>query len=107
MLQLPGHTSHKLQPLDVAVSKSMGSNYSKVMIIWLRTNPGRKVTQVEVISLLMEAYTKSATINNAQNDFRATGMWPIKRDIFTNADFVASENLGDSVQDNNTSQNSR
>ncbi|KAB0803436.1 hypothetical protein PPYR_00406 [Photinus pyralis] len=93
LLQLPGHTTHRLQPLDVGVFKSMESNYTQVMAKWLRTNPGQKVTQFEVTALLTEAFTRSATIDNAVNGFRGTGTWPVNRNVFTDADFVASENL--------------
>ncbi|KAF2892093.1 hypothetical protein ILUMI_14080, partial [Ignelater luminosus] len=65
--------------------------------------PCRKVTQFEVTALLPEAYTKSATINNAQNGFQDTDTWPVNRDVFTDADFVASKNLEESVEDSNTS----
>lgn len=105
LLQLPGHTTHRLQPLDVGVFKSMESNYSQVMTTWLRTNAGQKITQFEVTALLSEAYTKSATISNAVSGFKATGIWPVNRLIFTDADFIASENLEDIVPIDEKTQN--
>lgn len=93
LLQLPGHTTHRLQPLDVGVFKSVEANYMQVMTTWLRTNVGQKVTQFEVAALLTEAYTNSATISNAVNGFKASGIWPVNRNVFSETDFVASENL--------------
>lgn len=93
IIQLPGHTTHRLQPLDVGVFKSMESSYSLIMTKWLRSNPGDKVTQFEITQLLTEAYIQAATTHNAMSGFRASGVWPIDRNVFKDSDFVASENL--------------
>ncbi|CAH1966953.1 unnamed protein product [Acanthoscelides obtectus] len=93
LLQLPGHTTYRLQPLDVGVFKSVESSYMQVMANWFRTNVDQKVTQFEVATLLTEAYTNSATTHNAAIGFRASGVWPVNRNVFSDRDFVASENL--------------
>lgn len=93
ILQLPGHTTHRLQPLDVAIFKPLETYYDQAIIKWMRCNPGRKVTQLEVAGLISEAYEKSATLSNAASGFRATGIWPVNRSVFSEADFLASENV--------------
>lgn len=100
LLQLPGHTTHRLQPLDVGVFKSVEANYTQVMATWLRANVGQKITQFEVTALLTDAYTKAATISNAASGFRAAGVWPVNREVFSDADFVASENLAEIIPEN-------
>lgn len=51
------------------------------------------MSQFKVAPLLTDAYTNFATISNAVKGFKALGIWPVNRNIFTSADFVASENL--------------
>jgi hypothetical protein len=48
---------------------------------WLMANPGRTVTQYQISSLFSTAYEKAATTENAQSDFRKTGIWPVNADI--------------------------
>lgn len=93
LLQLPGHTTHRLQPLDIAIFKPLQTFYDQAIATWLRCNPGRKVTQMEVSSLLANAYEKTATYTNAKNGFQATGIWPVDRNVFSETDFIVSENL--------------
>ena len=93
LLQLPGHTTHRLQPLDVAVFKPFQTFYDGAICKWLRNHPGEKVTQFAVAQLLAEAYTKCATLSNAASGFRATGIWPTDRNVFSETDFAANENL--------------
>jgi hypothetical protein len=45
LFSLPGHTSNKLQPLDVSFFKPLSSYYIDETEKWLRHNPGRVVTQ--------------------------------------------------------------
>lgn len=89
LLQLPGHTTHRLQPLDVAVFKPLQTYYDEAVSKWLRTYEP-PVTQFEVSSLLSEAYSRAATLSNAMNGFKATGIWPVDRNVFSDADFIPS-----------------
>lgn len=93
MVQLPGHTTHRLQPLDRSFFKPMEVYYSQASEKWLRSNVGRAVTQYQVAELLNEAYGRAATIETAINGFKAAGIWPVNRHVFKESDFAASENL--------------
>lgn len=93
LLQLPSHTTHRLQPLDVGFFRSFQTFYSQAVEKWLRTNVGRTVSMFQVSALIGEAYGYSATVRNATNAFRATGIWPIDRNIFNETDFAASRVL--------------
>jgi hypothetical protein len=101
-LALPGHTTHKLQPLDVVFFKPMSCYYTEVMEQWLRRpkNVGKCVTQFQVTQLFGKAYGKAATIATAVSGFASTGVWPVDRDVFQEHQFssnvalqVASENV--------------
>ncbi|CAH1970074.1 unnamed protein product [Acanthoscelides obtectus] len=99
LLQLPGHTTNRLQPLDVAIFKPMEVYYDQAVERWMREHPGLSVTQHQVAKLLGEAYGKSATVGFAINGFAKTGVWPVNRHVFTDVDFAASD-----VLVNNSSQ---
>ncbi|KAI4469700.1 hypothetical protein MML48_1g00950 [Holotrichia oblita] len=70
LLQLPSHTTHRLQPLDVAFLDH-----------WV------------ISALLNEAYGKAASVRTAANAFKASGIWPVDRLIFTDSIFSASRAL--------------
>lgn len=82
MLSIPPHCSHRLQPLDVSFYGPLSTAYNQVMDSWMRTNPGRAVTQYQVSRLLGEAYGKVATVGHAASGFLNTGLWPPNRNIF-------------------------
>jgi hypothetical protein len=93
LLQLPGHTTHRLQPLDVAIFKPFQTFYDAAVSKWLRSNPGENMTQFDVAALLAEAYSKAATLSNAENGFKVTEIWPVNRAVFSEHNFVAIKNL--------------
>ncbi|XP_018399026.1 PREDICTED: uncharacterized protein LOC108776809 [Cyphomyrmex costatus] len=93
LLQLPGHTTHRLQPLDVSIFKPFQLYYDEAVVKWHRTNPPPPLRQCHVSTLLSEAYLKIATMSNAVNGFKATGIWPVDRHIFNNTDFIAVDTL--------------
>ena len=90
LITLPPHSTHRMQPLDVAVFKSLKAAYNNSVDTWMRSNPGRRVTEYEVAKLFSTAYTRSATMARAINGFRVSGLWPNDVGVFTNEDFVAS-----------------
>ncbi|KAB0803737.1 hypothetical protein PPYR_00707 [Photinus pyralis] len=108
MLQLPGHTTHRLQPLDVAVFKPLEGYYNQAVEKWMREHAGLGVTQFQVAQILGEAYPRAATIANAINGFRKCGIWPVDRNVFRDVDFAPSLALqevstSNGVEVNNTS----
>lgn len=48
MLSLPPHTSHRLQPLDIAFFRPLKVYYSQQIDQWMRANPGRAVTMFQL-----------------------------------------------------------
>ncbi|KAJ8982004.1 hypothetical protein NQ317_004091 [Molorchus minor] len=91
IISFPPHCTHRLQPLDVGFLKPLSTYYSDAAKQWLRTNPGRIITQFQIAELVNKAFERSATIPIAHNAFRATGIWPPNPDIFTDADFLAAD----------------
>lgn len=69
ILKLPAHTSHLLQPLDLAVFKSFKSIWDCKLIEWQRQNVGTKLRKQAFAEIFAEMWhlTSSKVI---QNGFR-------------------------------------
>lgn len=91
LLCTPPHCTHKLQPLDVAFMRPLSTYYGAEVKKWLRDHPGRIVTPYQVAKLFGQAYLQAATMLTAMNGFRKCGIWPLDRNVFTEADFIAAE----------------
>ena len=85
------HTSHKLQPLDVSVFSPFKRAYSVVLDDWKACNVGKRFSIYEVAQATAKAYDVEFTHNNIKAGFRATGIWPFDRNIFTESDFLPSK----------------
>lgn len=55
LLQLPGHTTHRLQPLDVGFFKPLQNYYVQEQDAWLRAHVGQPITVYNVAELLSKA----------------------------------------------------
>ncbi|KAF2894839.1 hypothetical protein ILUMI_11335 [Ignelater luminosus] len=90
LICFPPHCTHRLQPLDVGFTTPLRAYYGQEIKVWLRSNPGRVVTQFEVAKLFGSAYAKAATVAIAMNAFAKTGISPLNQNMFSDVDFVAS-----------------
>lgn len=104
MLQLPGHTTHWLQPVVIAIFKLCETFHDQAIQQWMRTNPGHRETQHELACLLNDAYGQTVTLSNSENGYRATGLWPVNHTVFLDHDFFASDNLN-SILDSSVGPN--
>ena len=91
ILCLPPHTTHRLQPFDVAFMRPLMLNYDEAVRIWLRSHLGRVVSIYAIAKLFGSAYLKAATVNTAVNAFKSTGIVPYNPDIFSDADFAGAD----------------
>lgn len=105
MLIFPPHCTHKMQPLDVSFMKPLKCYYTQAIEKFLRCNPGRVVTVYQLSRLFGEAYLKAATMPTAINGFAKTGIYPLDRHIFSEADFAACGTTYQNTDDSTTSQN--
>jgi len=92
MICLPPHTTHKLQPLDVAFCKSFNTYYDQHIQKWLRTHPGRAFGEFQVAAAVSEAVGRAATVAKAINGFQKCGIWPLDQHIFGDHKYQASLN---------------
>ena len=90
VVTLPPHTSHKTQPLDITVFGPMKTNYSTAANSWMLRNPGRSITIYQLAELVGEAWTKAACPTNIMSGFKATGIWPLNPNVFSEGSFMPS-----------------
>jgi len=91
LLIFPSHCTHKLQPLDVAIFKSLKLHYDKEVSAWLHQHPGHAVQECDIAELVGLAYGHAATLRNATSAFAKTGIYPFNPNIFTDEDFAACD----------------
>lgn len=90
MLSFPPHCSHKLQPLDRTVFGPLKRFYNSHSDAWMTNNPGKAMTIYDIPSIVAMAYPLAATPSNVISGFKAAGVSPFNRDIFTDSDFAAA-----------------
>lgn len=79
LITLPSHTSHALQPLDVAVFKPFKQFFREYRDFWMSRNinqPAGKETLAHWVSLSLR---KALTEANIQAGFRGAGIYPLNR----------------------------
>ena len=86
---LPPHTSHRMQPLDVAFMSPFKTSYAQEVTSWLRDHPNRVFNHYSIGKVVGEAYKRSATMSISEKGFSATGLCPINRYVFPDEDFVS------------------
>ncbi|KAB0790622.1 hypothetical protein PPYR_14936 [Photinus pyralis] len=82
ILCLPPHCTHRMQPLDVWFYGPLKTYFNQEISKWLKSHPGRVVTHLQIGSLFNHAYGETATVQNACNGFKNTGLWPLNPHIF-------------------------
>lgn len=73
LLSFPPHTSHKIQPLDVAVYGPFKANCKTAFNDWMMGHPGKTISIYDIPSLAHKAYLSSFTPNNILTGFRKPG----------------------------------
>jgi hypothetical protein len=77
LLTFPSHTSHALQPLDVAVFKSFKSHFREYRNYWLFRNMNQRTTKEILAQWVSLALKKVLTDKNIKKGFSATWIYPI------------------------------
>lgn len=76
IMKLPPHTTHVLQPLDVAVFKGLKTKWDKELCKWQRHNPRKKIPKAEFTSILTRIVGEIPE-TNIVNGFKATGIYDL------------------------------
>ena len=75
MISLPSHTSHALQPLDVACFKPFKTTFKAYRNKWTVQNNGEKVENQTLAHWVDLSLKKVLSTSNIKAGFRATGIW--------------------------------
>lgn len=73
---LPAHTSHLLQPLDVACFGPLQRIYNSECHRFIRSNPYSNITRYNVAELSSKAYEHALSVQNLKSGFKRTGIYP-------------------------------
>ena len=76
ILTFPPHTSHRLQPLDLAVYFPFKAYYNQGVEAWLINNPGKTVDIYSVAEIVGQAYPQAFTTSNITSGFKKIGNLP-------------------------------
>ena len=85
IISLPSHTSHALQPLDLACIAPFKTAFKKQRDCWTVVNKNTKVGKRELCEWTCKALQCALTPKNIQSGFRKAGIWPLDRSAATHA----------------------
>lgn len=77
LLFLPPHTSHVLQPLDLAVFSSLKSGYRNQIDLLVQATDSTIVGKRNFLCCYQKARTTGLTSKNITSRWKATGLWPV------------------------------
>lgn len=102
LLSFPPHTSHLLQPLDVAVYSTFKTACAKVFHEHLLSNPGQKITISHIAMLTKKAIVASFTPQNILSAIDKPGIFPLDSSkVYTLSDLHKPiEEMSPSAMDN-------
>jgi hypothetical protein len=87
---LPPHSSHFLQPLDVACFSPLKNAYNSYAHTFLKENPGSIITRYDMTKLICQAYITALTPQNILSSFKKTGIYPLNKNVINAINFKSS-----------------
>lgn len=91
ILSLAVHTTHKMQPMDVAVYGPLKTYFEREVNMFQKAHPGRIINQYDVARLLSPAFLKSSVAINAVHGFERPGIWPVNKHVFGEEHFEPAD----------------
>lgn len=82
ILLLPPHSSHILQPLDLAVFKSLKSKWDEYLCRHLRNTGCEKISKKKMVSQIGRLWNEF-DMNIIRNGFKKAGIYPLNRGVIS------------------------
>ena len=80
LFQLPSHTSHITQPLDVAAFGSFKKEVTKVLTAYRFKHGGTLPLKCDMAGVIGEAWRKSFSLEQNKASFAGAGLWSVDMD---------------------------
>lgn len=90
LISLPPHTTHELQPLDLTFFGPLKAHYNSECDKWMVNHPRERISQFGLAALFGAAYTRTATVEKAVNEFKSPGIWPFNPEKISPERFAAA-----------------
>lgn len=90
ILTLPPHSSHKMQPLDIAVFFPFKNYYNAELDNWMIRNPGRTISIYDIAACVAVAFDRAMKPETIKSGFKKSGIFPFDDQVFTEDDFLSS-----------------
>lgn len=90
IIVLPSHTTHRLQPCDVAVFSPLAAAYKKVVSD--ASLAGARISKRTLPSLYAKARVEAFKPSTIQTSFKKAGIWPLNRDAIEDEAYTPSKN---------------
>lgn len=90
IVTFPPHTSHRLQPLDVSVYAPFKTFYNQALVEWHVNNPGKTFDIYCVSQVVGTVFPRAFAMKNIISGYKATGIFPLDKGVFTDEDFLSS-----------------
>lgn len=87
---LPAHTSHILQPLDLACYGPFQRMYNNACHKLMRETAA-SVTRYNICSLACKVHLQALKSENLQSGFKRAGIYPLDREAVPKKDFIPAE----------------
>jgi hypothetical protein len=84
LLTLCSHTSHALQPLDVSVFKPFKQHFHEYRDFWTSRNLNQPTIKHILAQWVVLSLRKALSVNNIQNGFSSSGIFPLNRHAIDN-----------------------
>jgi hypothetical protein len=81
IVSLPSHTSHHLQPLNVAVFRPFKCAFQSLHDAWTMFHRGRLAKKEDLCQWVCFALRRALSPFNIQKGFQKTGIWPLNSSI--------------------------